>query len=68
MKRPIDHSVFNCCVDNPGRPKKLTEPDERNIHAVHRLRVFIGSFTLKRHRTEAGIPATTSMWTIHKSI
>ena len=56
MKRPIDHNVFDRRVTNPGRPKKLTE----------RLRISIGSFTAKRLRTEAGIPATTSMWTIRR--
>ena len=62
MKRPIDHNVFDRRVNNPCRPKKLTERDERNIiRAVHRLRISIGSFTAKRLTTEAGIPATTSM-------
>ena len=65
MKRPIDHNVFDRRVNNPCRPKKLTERDERNIIcAVHCLIISIGSFTAKRLRTEAGIPATTSMWTI----
>ena len=36
------------------------------IRAVHRLRISIGSFTAKRLRTEAGIPATTSTWTIRR--
>ena len=64
MKKPIDHNVFDRHVNNPGRPKKLTELDERNIiRAVHRLRISIGSFTAKRPRTEAGILATTSMGT-----
>ena len=31
MKRPINHSAFDCHVNNPDRPKKLTEYDERNI-------------------------------------
>ena len=67
MKRPIDHTVFDRCVNNPGRPKKLTERDERNIiRAVHHLRISIGSFTAKRLRTEAGILATTSVWTIRR--
>ena len=67
MKRPIDHSVFDRRVDNPVRPKELTERDERNIiRAVHHLRISIGSFTTKRLRTEAGIPITTSMWTIRR--
>ena len=39
MKRPIDHNVFDRHANNPGRPKKLTERDERNIiRAVHHLR------------------------------
>ena len=64
MKKPIDHNVFDRHVNNPGRPKKLTELDERNIiRAVHRLRISIGSFIAKRPRTEAGILATTSMGT-----
>ena len=33
---------------------------------MHRLRISIGSFTAKRLRTEAGIPATTSTWTIRR--
>ena len=67
MKKPIDHNVFDRRVNNPGRPKKLTERDERNIiPAVHRLRISIGFFTAKRLRTEAGILVTTSMWTIRR--
>ena len=66
MKRPIDHSVFEHHINNPGRPKKLTESDEKNICAGHHLRISIGSFTAKRLRTEAGVPATTSMWTTRR--
>ena len=65
MKRPINHNVFNTRTKNPERPKKLTKRHERNIIcAVHRLRISIGSFTAKRLRTEVGIPATISIWTI----
>ena len=67
MKSPIDHNVFDRRVNNPGRPKKLTERDERNIiRAVHHLRTSIGSFTAKTLSTEAGIISTTSMWTIRR--
>ena len=67
MKRSIYHNVFDRRVNNPGRPKRLTERHERNIiRAVHRLRISIGFFTAKRLRFEAGIPATTSMWTIRR--
>ena len=67
MKRPIDHNVFEHRINNPGRPKKLTESDEKNIiRAGHHLRISIGSFTAKRLRTEASIPATTSMWTTRR--
>ena len=67
MKRFVDHNVFDRRFDNPGRPKKLTERNERNIiRAVHHLRISTGSFTAKRLRTESGIPTTTSMWTIHR--
>lgn len=67
MKRSIDNNVFDRRSRNPGRPKKLTTRDERNIiRAVHRLRVSIGSFTAKRLRTEAGIPATVSVWTVRR--
>ena len=46
MKRPIDHNVFEHRINNPGRPKKLTESDEKNIiRAGHHLRISIGSFT-----------------------
>ena len=67
MKRPIDHNMFEHRINNPGRPKKLTESDEKNIiRAGHHLRISIGSFTAKRLRTEASIPATTSMWTTRR--
>ena len=65
MKRSINHNVFDKRIKNSGRPKKLTKRYERNImRAVHRLRISIGSLTAKRLRTEAGIPATVSVWTI----
>ena len=67
MKKPIDHNVFDSRINSPVSPKKLTEHDERNIiRAVHPWRISIGSLTAKRFRTEAGIPATTFMWTIHR--
>ena len=31
--------MFDRRVNNPARPKKLTESDERNMHAVHHLRI-----------------------------
>ena len=67
VKRPIDHNVFDRRINNPVSPKKLTERDQRNIiRAVHPWRISIGSLTAKRLRTEAGTPATTFMWTIHR--
>ena len=67
MERPIHHNMFDRRVNNPGRPKKLIERDEKNIiRAMHRVRISIGSFTAKRLRTETGIPAITSMWTIRR--
>ena len=67
MKRRINHNVFDKRIKNSGRPKKLTKRDEKYIiRAVHRLRISIGSFTAKRLRTEAGIPAIISVWTIRR--
>ena len=69
MKRPINHDIFGKRIKNPGMPKKLTKRDERNIiRAVHRLRISNGSFAAKRLRTEAGIPATISGWTIRRAL
>ena len=60
----MNHNVFDKRIKNPRRPKKLTKHDERNIiRPVHCLRIFIGSFTAKRLRTEADILATISVWT-----
>ena len=67
MKRPINHNVFDKWIKNPGKPKKLTKRDERNIiREIHRLRISIVSFTTKRLRTETGIPATISVWIIRR--
>ena len=65
MKIPINHNAFNKRIKNPGKPKKHTKRDERNIiRAIHRLRISIVSFTTKRPRTETDIPATISVWII----
>ena len=67
MKTPINHNVFDKRIKKPGRPKKITKRNESNIiRAVRRLRISIGSFTAKRLRTEAGIPASVSVWTIRR--
>ena len=63
-EKPINHNIFDKRIKNPGRPKKLTKHDERNIiRPVHYLRIFIGSFTAKRLKTETDILATISVWT-----
>ena len=55
VKRPIKRE-FDKRKNNPGRPRKLTERDERNlIRHIHRLRHSIGPFTLRKLALEAGI-------------
>ena len=67
MKRTVNHNVFDKRIKSPRRSKKLTKQDERNvIPSVHRLRISIWSFNARRLRTEAGIPATILIWTIHR--
>ena len=59
-KKPIpgnDKTVFNRCKYNPGRPRKVTERDERKIlRMIPKLRRDIGnSFTWGKIKTEAGV-------------
>lgn len=62
-----DQKVYDRRKLNKGRPRKLTERDERNlIRQLHRCRKLFGSFTASRLRTEAGIPPTVSVWTIRR--
>ena len=65
MKRPVNQNVFDKRIKNLGRSKKLTKRDEREY--ISTCSTSFEDFhwiTAKRLTTEAGIPATISVWTI----
>eukprot|EP00111_Clytia_hemisphaerica_P003551 TCONS_00010142-protein len=64
VKRPLKHA-FDRRKLNRGRPRKLSERDERIlIRNINRLRNSIGPFTLRRLSLESGIDEGISMATI----
>lgn len=64
VKRPLNRPHDKRKL-NPGRPRRLTPRDERNlIRHIKRMRSTIGPFTLRRLAVEAGIDQTVSMATV----